>query len=172
MIVLKWLDLLPFDMAMKVVGLIAAPFVSLFVDKNGFLPNWLAWFETPDSNMFGYTGDMGFWEDHCLDTKTWLGRWWVCTLWQWRNTSHGFSVYVLGVDDRGKELVTKWESGEGDLKKYLKVVDGVGFDFKGSFKYPFIDYRFRWRFGWKLHQDTHRKAQYVFSISPIMKIED
>lgn len=166
MMFFKWLLLLPFDIALKLIGLAFAPFFSLFVSKDGNLPSLLYWFSTPDSNMFGYLGDRGFYEQHRNQTETWLGRWWVCTLWQWRNTSHGFSVFILGVYDMGKPLVTKWETDSC----YLKVVDGVGFDFKGSIKYPGINYRFRWRLGWKLHQDLNYPAQYVFSISPIMSL--
>lgn len=166
MIYLKWFLFLPLDVLAKVVGVVFAPAISLFVDRDGQLPSWLYWFATPDSNMFGCLGDRGFYEEHKDKTDTWLGRWWVCTLWQWRNTSHGFSVFILGVDDRDKELITKWETD----RSYFKLVDGVGFDFKGSIKYPFVTYRLRCRFGWKLHQDLNHPAEYVFSISPIMSL--
>ena len=172
MMYLKYIIFLPFDVVMKIIGVLLAPFFSLFVDENGNLPDGLSWFQTPDSNMFGMYGDAGFLQEHKDDTHTWLGRWWVCTLWQWRNTAHGFSVYVLGVDDRDKPLETVWEAGDGDLKKYFKIVAGIGFDFKGSVKYPFVAYRLRWRLGWKLHQDPNNKAQYVFSISPFMSCEE
>lgn len=172
MIYLKYIIFLPFDVFMKIIGVLLAPFFSCFVDDNGDLPSALYWFQTPDSNMFGYLGDVGFWQEHQDDTHTWLGRWFVCTKWQWRNTSHGFSVFILGVYDQNKELVTIWESGAGDLKKYFRVVDGAGFDFKGSVKYPFVAYRLRWRFGWKLHQDLRHPAQYVFSISPFMSLSE
>jgi len=176
MIYLKWLLLVPIDVLMKLVGYVVAPFVSLFVNENGYLPDRLCWFETPDSNMFGFLGDYGFYQDNLGNTNTYFGRWWVCTKWQWRNTSHGFSVYVLGVADSHLPLETVSESGEGDLKKYHKVVreNGriKGFDLKGSAKYPGINYRFRWRLGWKLHQDLNHKAQYVFSFSPFKKFEE
>lgn len=172
MIYLKYIIFLPFDVGMKIIGVLLAPFFSCFVDENGNLPDALYWFQTPDSNMFGMYGDAGFYDEYQDLTHTPLGRWWVCTLWQWRNTAHGFSVFVLGVDDRNKTIETRWETGDGDLKKYFKIVAGIGFDFKGSFKYPGINYRFRWRFGWKLHQDLNYKAQYVFSISPFMSIEE
>ena len=171
MMYLKFILFLPLDILMKLVGLIAAPLVSLFVSKDGYLPQILYWFQTSDSNMFGYLGDQGFYEQHKSQTGSYVGRWWVCTKWQWRNTSHGFSVYVLGVDDRNLPLETVWETGEGDLKKYYKVVKDVGFDFKGSLKYPFINFRFRWRIGWKLHQDLNHPAQYVFSVSPFKRLE-
>lgn len=169
--IIKFILFFPLDILMKLIGLIFAPIISLFVDEEGYLPEILYWFQTPDSNMYGYLGDIGFYQKHRDKTNSWLGRWWVCTLWQWRNTSHGFSVHVLGVDDRNDPLETVWESGEGDLKKYLRVVKDIGFDFKGAFKYPFINYRFRYRFGWKLHQDLNYPAQYVFSISPFMSID-
>ena len=176
MIFIKYLLYLPLDICMKIIGLVLAPFISLFVDEDGYLPDMFYWFQTPDSNMFGYLGDRGFYEEHKNQTDSYIGRWWVCTKWQWRNTSHGFSVYELGVEDRSFKLITLWESGKGDLKKYLRVIKNretiEGFDFKGSIKYPFVNYRFRWRIGWKLHQDLNYPAQYVFSISPIKSIEE
>lgn len=164
--ILNYILYLPFDLLMKVVGALLAPTTSLFVDKKGNLPKWLYWFQTPDSNMFGYLGDRDFYEDHKDQTNTFFGRWWVCTLWQWRNTSQGFSTFVLGVNDRNRVLETVWENEN----IYLKKIKGLAFDFKGSLKYPFINYRLRWRFGWKLHQDLNYPAQYVFSISPFITL--
>lgn len=169
MIYLKWTALLPVDMLMKIAGLILAPFFSLSVSKNGQLPRLFRWFETPDSNMFGFLGDKGFYEEHRYDTDTFWGRWWVCTLWQWRNTSQGFSTYVIGASDENTRTV--WQSGEGDLVKYFKLSDDA-FELKGAAKWPFLKKRFRWRIGWKLQWDERFPAQYVFSICPFMSYEE
>lgn len=172
---IKWLLFLPVDIAMKIIGLIVAPIVSLFVSKSGLLPKWLCWFETPDSNMFGDPGDRGFREKHKDSTDSFLGRWYVCTLWQWRNTSQGFSTYVLGADDRGLIEHLEWIKDAGDLKKYKKTVweDGqlVAFEYKGAFQWFGLKKRFRWRIGWKIHWDIRFKAQYVFSVSPFMSMD-
>ena len=176
MIYLKWFLLVPVDLVLKITGLVFAPFFALFVNEKGELPDWLYWFATPDSNMFGCMGDAGFYAEHKDKTATWPGRWWVSFLWQWRNTSHGFSVFVLGVADSHLPLETVFETGSGDTTKYLRIVREnkriKGFDLKGSAKYPGLNYRFRWRFGWKLHQDLNHKAQFVFSVSPFKKFEE
>lgn len=170
MIYLAWILLLPFDVIVKIIGLVFAPVFSLFVDEEGDLPLYLLLFQTPDSNMFGYDGDMGFYEDHKHQLDTFLGRWWVCTLWQWRNTSQGFSTFTLGVYDSNLLIETKWELGEGKLYKYFKTasLDGrtKAWEFKGAFQWFNLNKRFRWRLGWKLQWDEDLPAQYVFSISP------
>lgn len=173
MIYLKWLLLVPIDLLMKVVGLVFAPLISLFVDEEGYLPKLLSWFSTPDSNMFGKPGDRGFYEEHKDKTDSFMGRWIVCTKWQWRNTSQGFSTYTLGAKD--KDTRTVWESGEGDLVKYFKLAGiskTTAFEFKGALKWPFVKKRFRWRLGWKLQWDERFPAQFVFSISPFMSMEE
>lgn len=166
--ILKWLFWSPFDIFVKIIGVLLAPFFSLFVDENGDLPDCLFWFQTPDSNMFGMYGDAGFYSEHKDDTHTWLGRWWVCTLWQWRNTSQGFSTFAIGLDDSELPLETIFEKERIYLKLVRKDGKRYGFDFKGSLKYPFINFRLRWRFGWKLHQEPKYPSQYVFSISPFI----
>ena len=175
MIYLKWLLLVPIDLLLKVTGLVFAPLFSLFVDEDGFLPEILYWFATPDSNQFGFTGDMGFFEDNCLNTKTFWGRWWVCTKWQWRNTSQGFSTFCLGVYDQSLTIETVSESGTGDLKKYFRLAkkgnETRAWELKGSVKWPFLKKRFRWRLGWKLRWHERLPAQFVFSVSPLMSME-
>lgn len=176
MIYLKYIIFLPFDIVMKIIGVLLAPFFSFFVDENGNLPDWLYWFTTPDSNMFGMYGDAGFYDEYRDLTHTPLGRWWVCTLWQWRNTSQGFSTFCLGVYDQALDVETIWESGSGDLAKYLKVAKKGSainaWEFKGAFKWPFAQKRFRWRMGWKLGWHGKLPAQYVFSISPFMSLSE
>lgn len=168
---------LPISLLMKVIGMLVAPITSLFVSKYGMLPNWLSWFQTPDSNMFGYTGDRGFYEEHLCKTDSFWGRWWVATKWQWRNTSQGFDTFVLGVEDKNLNVQTEWEKDSGDLVKYYKTAkDHNGkikaWEFKGAFQWFNLKKRFRYRIGWKLHWDKLFPAQYVFSINPFISIED
>lgn len=176
MIYIKYLLSLPLDIAMKLIGLVVAPIVSLSVSKDGYLPDWLSWFETPDSNMFGLYGDAGFYNEYQDLTHMPLGRWWVCTLWQWRNTAQGFSTFALGVDEHDLIIDKYRRTGEGDLIKYFVTVKDLSgkiraFEFKGAFKWPGLNLRFRWRLGWKLNWHKDLPAQYVFSVSPFLSLE-
>lgn len=66
-----------------VVALIVAPVLPLFA-RDGLLPNWLKWFQTPDNSLYGDWG----WktEHHPEDYKTHMSM----TKWLWRNPAQGF----------------------------------------------------------------------------------
>jgi len=89
-----------------------APLLSFFIDKEGYFPKWLWWFQTPDSNMDGCDGDAVFCQTH----KT-TNVWWRRTLWQWRNTAQGFSDY-LGTSFNNPKLSIYGNINIGRLPTY------------------------------------------------------
>ena len=99
MIYLKWLALMPVSALFAVVGIVAAPILPFFVRKDTHrLPDWLAWFRTPDSDADG-------------DAKHWmrwpgLGKWATYkrrVAWLWRNKGYGFDINVLGAKVRSSD---------------------------------------------------------------------
>lgn len=73
---------------------IAAPVVALFCKKDGYLPNWLAWFQTQDAPL-----DAGWQDDYFAHTGTPTGAslWWFRVRWLWRNPAYGFCYWPLGI---------------------------------------------------------------------------
>jgi hypothetical protein len=68
-----------------------APVVTLFCKEDGYLPNWLCWFQTFDAPLDagvrdGYPG---------FDPAG--SRWWNRTKWLWRNPAYGFCYWPLGI---------------------------------------------------------------------------
>lgn len=68
-----------------------APVIAHFCKDDGYLPNWLAWFQTFDAPLDagvrdGYAG---------FDPNG--SRWWNRTKWLWRNPAYGFCYWPLGI---------------------------------------------------------------------------
>ena len=64
------------ELIASVFNYIAAPFVVLFADKDGFLPRWLWWFQTPDNTL---DGDSGWKNEHRrfkIEDSPWK-RWYI-----------------------------------------------------------------------------------------------
>ena len=64
MIYLKWVAMLPVSILVTVLGIVLSPILPLFA-KDGWLPKWLSWFQTPDNSLYGDDG-------------------WKYEHWQWR----------------------------------------------------------------------------------------
>ena len=172
---LKWGFLTIADRIFWVLALILSPIYSLFVGEDGNLPKFLSWFQTPDTDMFGRYGDDGFAEENAENTKTYLGRYWTCIKWSWRNTGQGFSTYVCGLPYGTPVAETSWVDSDGieHEKNIAYKIDSpdrmTGFEFKGGWKWS--EKRFcRWRIGWKMKfgQSKGLKLPYqiVLSINP------
>lgn len=74
------------------VAFVFAPVIALFCKPDGYLPNWLAWFQTFDAPLDagvrdGYPG---------FDPSD--SRWWNRTKWLWRNPAYGFCYWPLGIE--------------------------------------------------------------------------
>ncbi len=62
---------------------------ALFANEQGWLPNWLKWAQTFDASL-----DTGIIENKFKKSKSlWFDR----TRWLYRNSSYGWSYYVLGI---------------------------------------------------------------------------
>lgn len=86
--------MLPMSLAMTLVGFIIAPVLPFFA-KDGWLPSWLSWFQTPDNSLDGDNG----WK-----TEHWLWRYKlpeaICVYvgrigWLWRNPTYGYGLVIL-----------------------------------------------------------------------------
>lgn len=90
---MRWFLLLPFSVLMTVLAYLLAPVLPFF-SRNGWLPRWLWWFQTPDMVLDGdaafkaknapFPGDVSGWRRHINQT-----------VWLWRNPSYGFDWSVL-----------------------------------------------------------------------------
>jgi hypothetical protein len=172
---LKWFFLTIADRLFCGIALILSPIYSLFVQPDGNLPRFLSWFQTPDSDMFGRYGDNDFAKRNTGNTKTFLGRYWTCIKWSWRNTGQGFSTYVCGLPYGTSVTEITWVDSNGisHQKNIAYKMESpyrmVGFEFKGGWKWSKKRF-FRWRIGWKMKFGQSRgfklPYQIVLSINP------
>lgn len=86
--------MLPLSIIMTLVGFVIAPILPFFA-KDGWLPSWLSWFQTPDNSLDGDDG----WK-----TEHWLWRYKlpeaICSYvgrvgWLWRNPTYGYGLVIL-----------------------------------------------------------------------------
>ncbi len=96
MMYLKWALMVPVSLLISLVCKILAPILPLF-SKNGWLPSWLSWFQTPDNSLYG---DDGWKYEHWqwryklpIFLATYIG----IVGWLWRNPGYGYGcVYMVG----------------------------------------------------------------------------
>lgn len=77
---------------MAVFARLLCPVLPLFADDEGYLPDWLWWFQTPFDTL---DGDNGSWERHPGTGK--LQTYWRRVCWLWRNAAYGFDMRVCGI---------------------------------------------------------------------------
>lgn len=92
-LVLKWLVLLIPSLFMHVLGRILAPILPFFVQDDGYLPEWLRWFQTPFDTC---DGDNHHWERY--PGTDWWSTYKRRFAWFTRNVTYGFDMSVCGVD--------------------------------------------------------------------------
>ena len=102
MVYLKWLALMPVTTLFAIIGIIAAPVLPFFVRKDTHrLPDWLAWFRTPDSDADGDAAHWMRWSG--------VGKWATYkrrVAWLLRNKCYGFDIDVIGAKVRSTD---EWE---------------------------------------------------------------
>ena len=49
----RWMLCIPASLCMAVIGRILSPILPFFVEDDGYLPDWLSWFQTPDNPADG-----------------------------------------------------------------------------------------------------------------------
>lgn len=133
----EYIFLTVFQLVFTVIAYALAPAVALFCKDDGYLPEWLAWFQTFDAPLDagvrdGYPG---------FDPKD--SKWWNRTKWLWRNPAYGFCYWVCGIS---------FEPNRWVVTKYIKHPDGsTDFEAKclddGHFNKMTAD---GYKFGWKV----------------------
>lgn len=145
----------------------------LFADKQGWLPSWLSWFQTPDNSL---NGDSGFKSEHRLfrndadvDTnciKIYINQ----ILWLIRNPGYGFDISVLGRIPSGARVVkgdpTTQDQPQGKSGFVFVEYDNVWMLYVVK-QYGTSNKCLRFRMGWKLmNEDMTKPAQIVFNLQP------
>lgn len=95
MIYLKYSLLVVCSLMADLLNFVVAPVAVLFASKEGWLPRWLRWFQTPDNSL---DGDGGWKAENrpFMNESNGLKRWWNRTSWLYRNSMYGFAIDVLG----------------------------------------------------------------------------
>jgi hypothetical protein len=163
---------------MDLLNYFIAPFAVLFASKDGWLPRWLWWLQTPDNSL---DGDNGWKEEHrpymIEDTKfkQYVNR----VRWLYRNSMYGFAIDVLGcktlaTDDLeiiGESKVSNRPLHEGLVVRKL-IRDGKVIAFQWYYVNAWSDTRcIRINLGWKLwgfKKGENNNCQIVFSPNPFM----
>jgi hypothetical protein len=79
--------------------------VAAAADDHGWLPKWLAWFQTPDNSLDAGWRVQGNFGTYLIDgaVPTGVMLWWYRVLWLWRNPAYGFCYWALGIAVKPEE---------------------------------------------------------------------
>lgn len=165
-----WLLYVPLNLLSVATAYVLAPVVVLFCDKDGWLPHWLWWFQTPDNPM---DGDKGWKFEHWQwrfklpePLATYVGR----IGWCWRNPVYGFAINVLGA--KNPPTPFNWY-GNPDIQNKDPVIDGwlivtSGIYWNVYVIAPFFGRTLRLYLGWKLRSGEGRPVyQFVCYFNPV-----
>jgi len=167
---LRWLALLPLNIVVDVLAFILAPVLPLFASKDGWLPKWLWWWQTPDNPL---DGDAGFLAEHAPYKGTNLPWWKVHinrTFWQWRNPAMGFGMTVMSFTPQEPYIMRRL-GGEktitGDMSEGWYFVVVTNPDGKTAWQFFLVHWWTPTAFakiniGWKLWSAPN-VCQYVFA---------
>lgn len=86
MMYLKWLILSVLGIAVTLANVLLSPVIALFINKDGYLPGWLSWFQTPDNPAIG---DALFQGNQMAWTKS---RYLYGVFWAIRNPGYGYDA--------------------------------------------------------------------------------
>lgn len=101
MIYLKWALYAPVSIFVAILFRLLAPIVALFCNEDGWLPDWLSWFATPDNSCDGDEGHKERWPKDGL-FWTYARR----VAWLLRNVGYGFDIQVLGIEIKETDEIT------------------------------------------------------------------
>ena len=104
---IRWLVMLPFSLIVLIVSIFLAPVLPVFASKDGWLPKWLWWFQTPDNSL---DGDNGFIFIHAPfkgEDLSYIKKYVNRTFWLWRNPSYGFDWGVLAFQPESGHIVKR-----------------------------------------------------------------
>ena len=148
-------------------AVIVAPFVATFADKDGNLPDFLAWFATFDASL-----DAG-WKDGYFPRKNGpdysvvapknIELWWLRTRWLWRNPAYGFCYWVLGTPFNPEDWTVETFIQEGNYTKFIaRSKDG---HFCIGYNGPLGSYKFGWK-AWNYFQKLDENGKPVWNDKP------
>jgi len=113
MIYIKYIFLATLQLFIGLVSYLLAPFVALFCNKDGNLPEWLSLFQTYDNTCDGddgYKEEHRFFPENANVFQVWANR----TGWLWRNPAYGFDM-LLGCNCKiGDMLIISGDRDTGD----------------------------------------------------------
>ena len=174
MVYLKYAVLVICAQLADLLNYFIAPVAVLFASKEGWLPRWLNWFQTPDASL---DGDQGWIVEHRpfkAETnafKRWVNR----TGWLYRNSTYGFAIGVLGAKLSAEDVIEV----DGDTKVSNRPLfnglvirrvrrNGKVVYFQWYYVKAWSKTRcLRVNIGWKLWGDAP-SGQLVFSPNPFM----
>jgi hypothetical protein len=174
----KWLLFVPVSLFAAVFGRLLNPFVVLFANDAGWLPGWLAWFQTPDNSL---DGDEGWKTGHRLwrndadvqsnRFKRYINR----CLWLNRNSTMGLSISVMGSKTLGLDAIKSYWSTGDELTGNRPLHNGCVFRvLDGYWCFYWVRswnsrYCIRVLLGWKIWcPPMAGKLQYTLNINPFM----
>lgn len=170
----QWFFLAIFSLLAKFINLFLAWLVTPFANKEGWLPSYLSWFQTPDNSL---DGDKGWREEHMpyKEDKAGFQRWVNRSRWLIRNSMYGFKIDVLGFKlEEGFKFryIGNPEVSDRPLSEGWVLRTATNPDDKKAFQfyliYPWSEkYCLRLMFGWKLWQKpTRGNKQLALSVMP------
>jgi hypothetical protein len=179
----KWFLLVFANFVAILINLPSALLVAFFVQRDGRLPNWLSWFQTPDTSS---DGDPGWKTEHWqwrfklpMALATYVGR----VGWLWRNPVYGFATSVLGAKmEPGDSLAVAGDPLTSNRPIHAGTVRRTLWR-EGEAVYWQFYYVRRWsatrclriNLGWKLWDYAPGRAAnftFVCSINPLMGLSE
>ena len=150
---IKWFVLAILTVILMLVHVIFSPVIYLFLNKEGYLPSWLSWFQTEDAPAIG---DQMFADNEAKGITSHYIR---GILWGIRNPAYGFMASCgikisditeytesgpeVDIGDGGYSLGSVYRSCKNDCTKY--------FNYKAAGKWFSTDYAWMVEFGWSLN---------------------
>ena len=98
----RWAGLAFAGTVFTVLAVLITPILPFLVRDNGYLPDWLSWFQTPDNPAFG---DRQF---HGTQMSWTRSKYLWTVFWLWRNPAYGFDFTVLGMPVLPGFVVKRW----------------------------------------------------------------
>lgn len=141
-----YLALMAFALPLQIFAMVAAPVIALFVNKDGNLPWWLKWFQTPDATCFD--------EMWVAEHPNW-SKYKIAWTWIARNPAYGFRKWAGLKDDetavasvRGNVNIA---DGENGVAGWFLITSTKGFwNFSYMWHIPGTHSCVRGEWGWYL----------------------
>lgn len=147
--VVRWVALLPLSIIMLILAYLLAPILPLVASRQGWLPAWLNWFQTPDNSL---DGDAGWKYEHWqrrYRLPGWLAEYVGRVGWLWRNPAYGFDFSVIGfLAEEGATRQVWGDQATDSNKSYVAIAANPSG--KKAWQVYIRWQRVRINLGWKL----------------------